>query len=1431
MSVFDTMAPMPERQLDGTSLNVIDADTIRNEDTGESYRFPGVDAPEVEKFIGSKDYTTGTAGGEATTDAVYELMNNLGYTNPKPRLDENGEIQMDRGGTRIIADWYNDAGENFTARGLQEGIYKPTEFTNASEDLMFSLGESRREREALLYDPAAEPSVVTDDWATARNMIAESLEKEGFKQYGLLRIADNEAELAAAKQFGVLDYYDQNRVESRSSDRTLMNEALNPWSDSFDKALIGVNESWYGLKNMWGEATDNENLAEVGRLGVERQRERIAKYGTSIVDWKDVDSFSDGIDYVMNNAAMSLPYMAIAGASVAAAPIVGTAAGALGAGSLLTGGITLGASMFAPASIYAAQTWNEMEGKKNMSVAVGSGILQSAFERLGVEIIVGKTFGSFAPKKLMNEAVENLVTKGVKGIKYSRPEAIKMVGNATRKSIAEYTGDAAKAAASQVAAKQIVKNMSSRALKGGAGEAFTEGLQEATAYTAATLGSDKVFDYNELAERMVAGAVAGATLGTAFAAPGAIYDTGAWVDLKVRKMPAEAKRRSQDGARAERERTENGQLAYDEAKADEIARQKASGAKRINRKLVEQVAEEARELGSRVQSIDEMLDEEQNHVLAIRSNGVLKSYKVKGKDTPVKRADITNINDRKTDHESVPKDNSLGGVVNRVLTGSVKLVRKLVRTAISEDQRDKSNAADTVGAMFDSSHAKSKSGKDFESYKFDLVSQYKNMIQIPQNFYAALNNNRIVSKSKKAEISKKVYSVLRNAIDSKTGKIDVDKVPPMDGRSEIIQLFEEMNRLSDEMHRRQAKYTVDPKTGAETLGYIQNYLIKFKALSKAAISADRAKFEETLVKQYKKRGMTFEAAKELTDRILDNNEVSTINDVLDKNFNVTKGGIVPGSHRKRSLAMSEDPEFDQFMEQDIFANIASAVKSASRFEAHRKYIGKDGEVIGSLLDKMEYDDGMSKEEVNAIASRIVDFLNAESGNYKRPTSDGGKKAVAVQKNLMFLATFSMLGLATVASIVEIALSGRALTSDQIYGRKGDTTGRTSLNSWGRELAQMLGDLMGFAGDTVLWKDEGVGKQSKGQEIIRNLGYYEWDVGAATVTGVSEINPLHQKWYEMFFKMTGLTGWTNFTRATRASIANDFMFDHLGKIVEFRRMKRSNPDLVKDNDIQESEEMLRNLGMNVDDMARIYEVQANNPEAPLNENDYAIMTENTRTATFNFINDAVALPTVGNRPLIYQDPRFALLTQFQGFIATFSSNHIPKLYDQYIKRGNPSMKYNAFAIMTTMIMLGFASQYLKDLIKYGGSGKDMKTVGNPYLETSEYIQRGIRSSGLLGVSERLFDMAFPIYDDKRTDGPLEWSWQQFSGEAPAAGIINRGARVAEKIVEGDFASAGQQASKITPVFGVVGAERTGQVLGDAADLISRTFSSWNYKGDK
>ena len=51
-------------------------------------------------------------------------------------------------------------------------------------------------------------------------------------------------------------------------------------------------------------------------------------------------------------------------------------------------------------------------------------------------------------------------------------------------------------------------------------------------------------------------------------------------------------------------------------------------------------------------------------------------------------------------------------------------------------------------------------------------------------------------------------------------------------------------------------------------------------------------------------------------------------------------------------------------------------------------------------------------------------------------------------------------------------------------------------------------------------------------------------------------------------------------------------------------------------------------------------------------------------------------------------------------------------------------------MMMMIGLGFASQYLKVLIKYGEK--------TPHLESNEYIQRGVRASGLLGTGERVLD---------------------------------------------------------------------------------------------
>ena len=81
-----------------------------------------------------------------------------------------------------------------------------------------------------------------------------------------------------------------------------------------------------------------------------------------------------------------------------------------------------------------------------------------------------------------------------------------------------------------------------------------------------------------------------------------------------------------------------------------------------------------------------------------------------------------------------------------------------------------------------------------------------------------------------------------------------------------------------------------------------------------------------------------------------------------------------------------------------------------------------------------------------------------------------------------------------------------------------------------------------------------------------------------------------------------------------------------------------------------------FGLDVDGMVDLYGKRMGN--VPLTPEEEAMLSENMREGTFNFVNDAVALPQSQNRPLIYQDPRFALFTQFQGFHRYIYSESYP-----------------------------------------------------------------------------------------------------------------------------------------------------------------------------
>ena len=125
--------------------------------------------------------------------------------------------------------------------------------------------------------------------------------------------------------------------------------------------------------------------------GVAKRDFILQQYPTLTTSHKDVDNAWEAVDYVINNALMSLPYMATTAGATALAPL------------------TAGVSLTAPAALYAGSTWNEMEGEneeKNATWAIGAGIAQAALDRLGLGLILKS---GVAPKKILKDAVENLV--------------------------------------------------------------------------------------------------------------------------------------------------------------------------------------------------------------------------------------------------------------------------------------------------------------------------------------------------------------------------------------------------------------------------------------------------------------------------------------------------------------------------------------------------------------------------------------------------------------------------------------------------------------------------------------------------------------------------------------------------------------------------------------------------------------------------------------------------------------------------------------------------------------------------------------------------------------------------------------------------------------------------------------------------------------
>ena len=1294
-------------QVGSSNWSFIDGDTIVDNTTGKRVRIGNVDTRETSKFIEGEGYKYGEAGAELATSYIWSLANKHGFTNVKL-----GDTEDDRG--RNIGDLYDDDGNALSDMLLASGLVLPG-FMGKSDITTDQYGSDVYRAGVLRRSLRDTNFNDLNDFEKAAKIIrsAETADTGGIPVQKVM--AFNLQEYAANP-----DLYKGIRTRIAGADPEGMTNT--PFGTGWDIGWMGVGQSFLEvgrkLSNMAGfEDLDTYFASGIGTYENELAAMPMMRTDVTEVDWTSFDEATDSIASLMGS---SLPYMSMtiaAIASTAAAPMTG------------------GAAFAVPATMYTGLVLDEMEGpvsEKSFSLALGAGALMMVADRVGAKGLISPS--QAITKEGRKELIEYLREED--GLTYD--QASQMVASMSKRALAELSSDGLRLAQDQVARGVALRRAVGQISKGAAGESATEMMQELTQYTAAVLGSNKEWDFDEVENRLINAAAAGGLLGGTFMIPRAAYDAGDWKRVADALTNADPEDRRKFDYASEKEVQE-----YDKVRVNEewtAAQQKKVNAKKVKgkkgkRKKVKSIttdslaanyeAEETTTIGKMWQFVQSPLGFFQ--AASSRYLGDL------GAKLPTAARFL-----------SVLGHTTGGALPGRSFTNLQGHINASLNETLgkSEDLIDK----------FTVNKAKSAAAKAEEASK------------IIDGFYRKVLIN-ITKQGKDGSMT------VREALN----KVDWKSLDPT-YRDNKEALIETLTR-ADAMAVRMLKETneINKAANRASIRNLPDWIFRHKGFKRDYIEKNRVKFVNTLMKNYPQ--LSKGEAEAITYSIINNQNITNAQEA----FDVLKGGILPGEHKSRKFGLSDNPEFAEFLDQNFFNNMSEAARANARYQAHMTFFGQDGSLVDQAFEDMvkearEYAAGDQRvldslmKDISKAAFNVRNLLNAESGNYNRIESPFLKNA---QKYLTLLTALQGLGLAAFSSLPEWGLLPHGVSREILLDNIG-TVGQQA----GKALANYMKNLGEVSRVSGVAKEAGIMESGKGsqvergspEDLVNRAGLGLQETGAATTTGMTETNDFTRVIADAFFKANFLQDQTQMHRHIRAAFYNDFLMEKLSLVYT----SRGRPET---NEVRNARRMLQDLGVPVDRMVDISEkMVAKGGLDKLNAQDQVFWETQFLNGATNFINQAVPMPNAFNRPLFYSDPRFMLLTQFNGYVSTFTANQIPRLWESV--KGNVGLRYSTFATLATMVFMSFLSQAIKDELKYGES--------SPYLTDREKVLRGIYSSGLLGTGERILgsNFLFPLYGEDRSPTPLHFLWNNVAGEAAAVGTVERVYGIAEGYMEDD-----------------------------------------------
>ena len=1316
----------------------IDSDTLRGPDSHD-IRLRDVAGPESQHVIKDKGWffddkynvTKGEYKGELTAEIVARLAKEGGYNNTVVTGD-TGYFGRD------IGDKQNDEGGSFTNKMLLEGI-----LTAENEDAQRIVERGEMFRAMLGEQP-------DDIYSEARK---ELLDKDRSSAVAWKETAVNEKQLADEYRDtgNTWGRYKTNEVQNRHEDMNLYGEADNAFTTGVESGLNTISESAYGAISAIGDLFDSEGVYKWGKAQADAKSYENEQLGTFVGSIGDVNNIGDFGRYTAGMAGHMVPYLAGLFVSGGVGGIIGTATGVAAIGTTV--------AVAPPILVYAGEVYNNMEGgmtDKNVGAAIAGGTIAALLDRIGLKGIMKPS--DFLKKDIDDQLVKQFAEKRGIPIANARTALQNQAHARAAKEYSRLYGGTIKEAAEKISKdlvdiqkelmmeiggkstlelnkRLLLKEGLHRAGKGGGTEMITEMSQEGLMYGAAVAGSQKEWDSAEFGDIVANAAAGGFILG------GGISGTvGTTSSLKRYHQTKRDFAKSDgtfngdfyDGS------TESNLMGVFEGSSDtESPLGRAQEDIKTLEGIIANGSETSKESGDWKKELDKA-----KAIYRIELNKV-----VAGMDEEIK---LGSLKDSFKDK----------GVIKTLKEFPRRFAQKTGAIIENAAEGISPEAKYTLYTLLDNFAPSNKShmaGVAIGKLKQTLVNQIQRDMTTAENNLAMSVSGKIdvKGKQKASEMLVEYQRWLDSDMEQTYDNTPENLKPHIKA---LVMASDKINTATDALHA-----IVTKQTG-EMVGKQSNYFSKAVKFDPAKIRKNKAEFM-SMAKNY--LGYSQTKAEEFYD-VLVNGPRGYDSSKLDE-LGFKGGSRRPANLQKKTAELHKYDNIDLFTFDNKFSQARAIAEQDINYALDKKYIGANGEKVKKALAMLK--EQMGDKWDPRIATHIMNSIDASRQDYN-PIKN--KTLRELQSWMSWYNATTQLHLSTLSSIPELAM--------MMIGATGQRNTDAILNATSGVAKKMRHDFK--KNYAKVMKDSGYTENDLNQAVedFYAYGYSHTEQGAIAAFDV-EMGPgkgsvFREKTMRAFFNINLLAPFTDATRVARLAIANDAIFSDLDIIANFYldndnvtnyaadawgRMRELNVNPHKM--AAEYKQLIDNMKMDptVDKMSSeaIHKyIKANNPK----------LLDGLDRARKSFVDNALANPNPVDRPLWYSNPHYRLMTQYNGFLSTFTAHILPKIW-RNVKEGNPSARYNAVAAAAGMLALGFIGQGLKDEIdRDGRPPKSLTEMG--------YYQRGVMASGLFGTTERFINMAHPLYGSWRS--PMD----RLSGEAgPFTGSISNAYNAAERAAEG------------------------------------------------